>query len=318
MTANSYFGLAPESVYGVAASPSVWTPIEGPKMVTELTWLDDSAFRGSPVMHYDQTPGVLKAQFDGKVYLYTDIYPNLLRAILGGEDQVTDNGDGTYLHTIGVLNDPTQGSQAPSYTVWNNSVDNTYTMTSARISELTIAVSVDAAVENTFVFMGNAASVGAASVVPNESSSHLVPSWACSASFGGTPVAVIENLEIAIKRNTAPIHTIGQQNPYNNFQGPISVEGKFTFVVENGENFYAEALERYQQALYVTLSDPASNDTVEFLMDSVQLEAPVIDQSKAYVSLTANFVAIANTSDAEYSGYAPIYTYTTNSVSTPY
>ena len=326
MTANSFWGLAPESTYGTAASVSTFTPIDSPKVTTELTWLDDSAFRGSPVEHYDQVPGVIKGMFDGKTYIFSDVFPSLIRAALGSTDSVgasvsVTNAAGSvsvgYPHTIGVLNSPNTGSQAPSYTLVNNSVDAPYQLTAARLNDLTIAVSVDAAVEATFNFIGNAASI-TASVTANESTKHLVPSWACSASIGGASVAVVESFEVAIKRNTSSIHTLGQQGPYNNFQGPISVEGKFAFVVEAGEQFYANSLTANQQQVLVQLTDPATGFSVLLQMSKVQLEAPVIDQSKAYISLTTNFVAVSNTTDSVTTGYSPIKVIATNGVSTAY
>ena len=326
MTANSYFGLAPETTYGTPVAISTFTPVDSPKVVTEVTWLDDSSFRGSPVMHYDQVPGVTKGMYDAKVYLYSDVYPHLLRAALGSTDSVgasvsVANSSGAsvtaYPHTIGVANVPSTGSQAPSYTIVNNSVDAPYQLTAARLTDLSIAVSVDAAVESTFSFIGNAASV-VASVAANESTQHLVPSWNCAASIGGSSVAVIESLEISIKRNTTSIHTVGSQAPYNNFQGPITVEGKFSFVVENGETFYANALTRAQQQVLVRMTDPATGYNVLLQMSAVQLESPVIDQGKAYIALSANFVAVANTTDAVNGGYAPIKAVVTNGVSTSY
>ena len=326
MSANSYFGLAPETTYGTAASVSTFTPIDSPKVTTELTWLDDSAFRGSPTMHYDQVAGVIKGMFDGKTYIYSDVFPSLVRAALGSTDSVgasvsVTNSAGTtipaYPHVIGLLNSPYTGSQAPSFTIVNNSVDAPYQLTASRLVDLTINVSVDAASEATFNFAGNAASI-VASVTANESTQHLVPSWNCSASIGGTAVAVIENLEIGIKRSTAAIHTLGQQGPYNNFQGPIAVEGKFSFVVEAGETFYANALTTNQQQVLIKLTDPATGYNVLFQMSKVQLEAPQIDQSKAYVALSANYVAVANTTDAVNGGYSPIKVTCTNGVSTAY
>ena len=53
-------------------------------------------------------------------------------------------------------------------------------------------------------------------------------------------------------------------------------------------------------------------------MSKVQLEAPVIDQSKAYISLTTNFVAVSNTTDSVTTGYSPIKVIATNGVSTAY
>jgi Phage tail tube protein len=311
MVANSYWGLATEATYGTAASVSTFTPIASPKVTPTLKWLDDSDFRGSPVMHYDQVPGVRHDMFSGKTFMYTDVYPNLIRAALGGTDSVSSS-----VHTIGVGNFPNQGSQAPSYTIINNSVDATYQITAARLVDMAISFAADAAVETTFSFTGNISST-VASVTANESTQHLIPSWNCSASIGGASVAVVESASLDIKRSTAPIHTLGQQGPYNNFQGPLEVTGKMAFVVESGETWYNNALTRYEQPVILKFTDPATGYYVQFQMSAVQLENPVIDQSKAFLSLTSDFTAVANTTDA-ITGYAPIKAIISNNVATAY
>src|ERR1700685_3416929 len=104
LTANSLAGWAVESVYGVAASIGTYTPVTSPKVTPNLTWLDDSDFRGSPVMHYDQVPGVRYDGFSGKTYLYSDVFPNLVRAALGSTDTVASVGPSLWTHTIGLNN----------------------------------------------------------------------------------------------------------------------------------------------------------------------------------------------------------------------
>ena len=324
MTANSYWGVASESGssvssssnYGVAASISTYTPIGSPKLTPTLKWLDDSDFRGSPTMHYDQVPGVRHDTFDGKTFMYSDVYPNLIRAALGGSDATASVSAGVYSHTIGLGNYPNQGSQAPSYTIINNSVDGNYQITAARLVNMNLAFAADAAVETTFQFTGNAASVVASATV-NESTQHLVPSWACSASINGASVAVVESASLDIKRNAAPIFTLGQQGPYSNFQGPIEVSGQLKFVVEAGETFYTQSLTRSEIPVILKFTDPATNYFVQFTMSAVQLEDPVIDQSKAYISLDTKYIAVANTTDA-ISGYSPIKAIINNGVSTAY
>ena len=321
MTANSYWGVAKEATYGAAASPTTWDPIGSPKVTPGLKWLDDSDFRGSPVMHYDQVPGVRGDQFSGKTFMYSDTYPLLLKGVLGGVDSLSSS-----VHTIGLLNSPTTGSQAPSYTVWNDSVDGMYQLTGSRIVDLSLSFSAEAAVETTFSYAGNPASVVASTATVSESTQHLVPSWSVTAAFGATAsaaasVAVVESGTLDIKRNTAPIFTIGQQAPYNNFQGPLDVSGTLKFVVEAGETYYANALARAQQALVLTFTDPATGYYVKFQMSAVQLEDPVIDQSKAFVSVDTKFIAVANTTDAVSAsggGYSPILTSTYNSVASQY
>ena len=306
MTANSYWGLAPEgsyqsasvytATYGTAASISTYTPIGSPKLTPTLKWLDDSEFRGSPVMHYDQVAGVRHDMFSGKTFMYSDVYPSL-------------------------LNSASTGSQSPSYTIVNNSVDQSYQITGARAVDLALTFAADAAVETTFSFTGNiSASISPVTTV-TESTQHLVPSWNVSASIGGASVAVVERATLDIKRSTAPIFTIGQQGPYNNFQGPIEVMGQMDFVVETngvGDNFYSQALTTNQQQVILKFTDPATGYFVQFQMSKVQLEDPVIDQSKAYINLQTKFTAVANTIDAVYGGYSPIKAVVYNGVSTAY
>ena len=272
-TSNSYWGAAVESTYGTPASVSTFTPIDSPKVVPTLMWLNDASFRGSPVTNYDQVPGVIHATFDGKTYMYSDVYPQLLRAALGSTDTVASVGAGASTHTIGLLNAPNTGSQSPSYTIINDSVDNTYSITGSRLVDLSLSFAADGAVETTFSFTGNAASI-AASVAVNESAQHFVPAWNCGASIGGTSVAVVESAQLDIKRGTTPIYTLGQQGPYNNFQGPIEVAGSFVFVVEASETFYANSLIRQQQQLLLNFVDPVTTNYVLFQMSNIRAGRP--------------------------------------------
>lgn len=319
MTANSYMGFAAETTYGVAASVSTFTPVASPKVTPGVMWLDDSDLRGSPVMHYDQVPGVFKAMYDAKTFTYTDVYPNLLRAALGSADAVASVGPGLYTHTIGLLNSPNTGSQPSSYTIYNDSVDATYQMLASRLNTLSVSFVADAAVENTFQFITNqptqVASVGP---IVNESTQHLVPAWACSASIGGSAVAVVESIDLDIKRNTAQIFTVGTQSAYENFAGPLEISGKGTLVVESGQTYWANALVRDQQQFLIQLQDPVTSYKVFYQLSKVQLESPVINQGKAFTELGFDFVAIANATDAIALGVSPMLTITTNGIAGAY
>ena len=320
MTANSYAGWAVESVYGTAASISTFTPVTSPKVTPGVTWLDDSDFRGSPVMHYDQVQGVFKANYTAKTFTFTDVYPNLLRAALGSTDTVASVGPSKWSHTIGLLNSPNTGSQAPSYTIINDSVDATYQMVASRLSTLGLTFASNAAVENTFEFICNQPTALGASVsyAVTESTQHLVPAWSCSASIGGASVAVVEQVSLDIKRNATQIYTLGQQSAYSNFQGPIEVSGKATLIVEQGETYWANALVRDQQQFLIQLLDPQTNYTILFQMSAVQLENPVINQGKAWVELDLDFTSVANTTDQVTGGYSPLKTIVTNGISSQY
>jgi hypothetical protein len=316
-------GLAAETTYGVAASISTFTPVGSPKVTPGVKWLDDSDFRGSPVMHYDQVQGVFNAQYDHKVFTYTDVYPNILRAALGSTDTVASVGGGQYTHTIGLINSPNTGSQPPSYTIVNDSVDNTYQLTASRLDSLSVAFTADAAVENTVTWRSNAASVVASvSNAGAESTQHLIPAWNCAASIGGSTVTVVESVQLDIKRNTSQIYTLGSQSAISNFAGPLVVEGKATFVMAAGitNSYYANALVRDQQQIILSLIDPQTGYFINYTMSACQLEAPIVNQGKAYLTLDTNFVAVANTTDAiaGYGGYSPIKCMVQNNISTAY
>lgn len=318
MSANSYWGIAAESTYATAASISTMTPINSPKVSPNVKWLMDGDFRGSPVTTYDNVAGVFAATFDGKTYTYTDTYPNLLRAALGSTDTVASVGASVWSHTIGLVNAPNLGSNSPSYTIINDSVDATYQMVGSRLDSLSVSFAADAAVENTFSFKCDQPTT-VASVSPFPSSTqHLIPAWNCSASIGGVPSYVVESMTLDIKRNTTQIYALGSQSAVSNFQGPLDVQGSFSLIVQQGETYWANALTRDQQVMAFTLQDPFTGFSILYQMSTVQLTDPVIDQSKNFVSLECKFVAIANQIDNVNIGYSPLKTVVTNGISTPY
>lgn len=317
MSANSYWGIAAETTRGSAASVLTFTPIGSPKIDPKLTWLDDSDFRGSPVMHYDQVPGVRHDEFTGKVFMYSDVYPQLLRGILGGTDTVASVAVGASTHAIGLLNQANTGSQPPSYSIINNSVDTTYQMLGSQLSDLSLAFGATAAVETTMTWMTNPATSVASVSSLVESTQHLVPGWDVAASVGGVAVTVVESGQLDIKRNAAPIHTLGTQAPYVNFAGPLEIAGKLVLVIEAGNAYWANSLIRDQQQIILQFNDPATSNFIRMTMTACQLENPIIDQSKAYISLTCDFIPVANTTDTS-NGYSPLTTLTRNGISTSY
>ena len=318
LKANTYFGIAAESTYGTAASITTLTPIQTPKITPTIKWLPANDLRGSPVVTYDEVTGVRHDTFTGKSYLFTDVSPNLIRSVLGGVDTVASVAPSTWTHTIGLINQPNTGSQPPSYTLLLDTVDNSYQMTACRAVDLSISFAADAVVEATINFTGNQSTILGASVSGTESAQTFIPAWGCSASISGASVAVVENMTLDIKRGTAPIFTLGQQGPYNNFAGPIDVTGTLVFVVEAGEPYYADALTHDQLPMVLQFVDPVTNYYLQFTMSAVQLMDPIIDTGKNYITLQAKYTAIANATDAKQGGASPIQCLVRNGISTAY
>jgi len=331
LSANSYLGLVAEVTRGTlptGATPT-YIPVATPQVTPTQTFLRDEAFRGSPVLVYDEIQGVRHDEVEFKSFLYADTFPLLLTAVLGGNDTVT--GSGPYVHTIGLYNNAANGSQPLSYSILDFDGANYFTMTGAQADQIAITFGAEAAADGTIKFMSNPYTSYTTAPAPftslSLSTEHMIPAWDTTIVVGGTTFNYISTGELTLARKTQPIFTMGQQAPHTNFAGPIEVTGKFTAVVDSTSDSWstgtgATALTRAPQTMTITLTDPndatsGTQHSIEFQMSQVQFMNPKRTTSKEYTEIEVEFTAVANTTDAV-SGYAPIKTITTNGISTAY
>jgi len=317
MSAQRWFSLGKETDRGVGVDPTLWLPIApNPTLEPKVTWLKDEGLRGSPDKQYGAVPGFRHDEFDFKGNVFADTFPALLQGILGSSDTVA--GTGPYTHSIGLLNDPSTGSQPPSYTLYDvdNLVQGSDSAKMVTDGQLDIEFTADGAMTYSAKYLGDAFSY----VVPPDitfSDEIFIPAWSAALTIGTVDLSVVMKGSISIKRNVQPIYTLGTQSPYRLFADAIDVQTKFTFVSEANDVFFGDALVSDPVALTFTFTDPVSGHSVEFTMSSVQLMNPKTDSSKNWIEVSTDGVALANTTDAIL-GYAPIQTVTTNAQSTAY
>lgn len=329
LSANGWLGIIPEVTRGTTpASGTVqYIPTMDPHITPTLTWLNDPAFRASPVENYDQVPGTRHDEVDFKCYLYNDTFPVVLKGILGSTDTVT--GAGPYVHTIGLLNAPTTGSQPPSYSICLFDAADAYVISGSQADQLDLSFGASTLIEATTKYKGNpwttpTTSAGAPFTSLTFGSIVAAPAWDTTVSIAASQNWNVQDGKLTIMRKTEPIFTLGQQGPNPVFAGTCEVKGSFTIVVNsNADPFSTGAsptsLVRNQQALVVTFNDPnsATPTSLALTMTKAQFENVKRSSSKSFVELTVDFVAVANATDA-ISGYSPIKTVTTNSVSAAY
>lgn len=304
-----YFGLGKETSRGTAVAPTIWLPIApNPSLTPQLSWLKNDALVGSPVEQIDDVPSVRHDEFDFKGNVFADTFGALLMAILG-QDTVTGTA-APYTHAIGLANSPTTGSQPPSYTgIDTDNISESggpaKQFTAGQLDSVTITFSADGALSYQAKYLSNPYTQVAA---PSSSFSTevFIPAWNGTISLGGSGVTVLSSGQIAIKRSTTAIHTVGQQSPYRLWAGAIDVSGKVQFIAEASDPTFASALSRNQQALVCTFTDPVSSHSVAFQMSKAQLKNPKVLGDKAWQEISADFTAQSNTTDAVASGYAPI------------
>jgi Phage tail tube protein len=323
LTANSFLGLGIEGSRGVASSSMKWIPITSPQVTPMQTFLRDEALRGSAVSVYDHIAGVRHDEYDAKGYLFPDTFPVLLRGILGGTDTITGSS-APYTHTIPLLNNNATGSQPPSLTIQDFDGANAFQILGAQMSNLDLTFGAEAAVEWASKFTGNGYTVlGSAPSASYSPANPFVPGWDVSVSIGGSALTYIAEGSLKIERSAAPIFTMGTQTPRVNFAGPISVTGSITAIVDSTSDLFttggsAYGLYRNAQPMVLTLTDPVTNYATALTMTKVQFTDPKRTRGKAYVQVEVSFEAQANTTDSGGTGYAPIKSVTTNSISTAF
>ena len=313
---NAYWGIGLETTQGTAVNSSSngFVPLMDPKWTPKVTWIDDKGTRGSAVDMYDQVPGVRHDEFSFKANMYPNLMPWFFTAALGSADTISTGGP-PYTHTIGLQNDQV-GSQPPSYTLNYFDGGTLRTLPGQVMSDLSLSFAVDADVQVTGTYMGWAEQEGTAITSTNTpTAQHLVPSWSVGLQIGTAASAVYVSAQIDIKRNTQVINTIGQQGPHLVFAGPAAVSGKISAVFEAGDPTFANALVRSQNKYVFTFTEPVSTDTIVVQMDNVQLEDPVLNVGKEYLTIDSNFRAVPNTTDMVTTGYSAIKTVTTNQIS---
>jgi hypothetical protein len=327
LSANGWLGIIPEVTRGTTpASGTVqYIPTMDPHISPMLTWLNDPALRGSPVENYDQVPATRHDEVDFKCYLYNDTFPIILRGILGSTDTVS----GSYVHTIGLLNNAATGSQPPSYSICLFDAADAYVISGSQADQLDLSFGASTAVEATMKYKGNpwttpTTSPAAPFTSPAFGAIVLAPAWDTTVSIAASQDYNVQDGKLSIVRKADPIFTMGQQGPNPVFAGTCEVKGSLTIVVNSASDVFSTgagptALVRNQQAMVVTFNDPNSGvaTSLALTMSKTQFENVKRSQSKSFVELSVDFVAVANATDA-ISGYSPIKTVTTNAVSSAY
>lgn len=321
LSVNRFFGLGKETARGTAAAPTLWLPIDpNPSLAPNLTWIEDKGLRGSPVEVYDNIPSVRHDEFTFKGNVFADTFPAIMQGLLG-PDVVTGTA-APYTHTISLANAPTSGSQPSSYTGvdTDNITESTNAakqFTAGQFSDTTIDFAVDAPLTYSTKMLSNPFTEVAAPTTDTWSTEVLIPAWSGSVTIAGTSSTVLVSGSIDIKRGTTPIFTIGQQGPYRLWAGPIQVTGKVVFIAEANDPTFVNSLTRDRQTLVITFTDPVSSHSVSWTMSAVQFKNPKVDGGKAYETITADFEANADTTDA-LTGYSPIKFVAENAQSTAY
>lgn len=317
LSQGAFIGFGKETTPDTPVTSSFYVPFSAPKWNPNLKWQTDESMVGSATVTRDLVPLVRYDELSFKHYLYLDSIGMQLVAILGGTDNVT--GTGPYVHTVKLLNSPSTGYQAPTYTLDYFDSSQTRQIAASKLSKLELAWTADGTVEVTDTWMGFPEN-DISKPSPTASTASLVPGWGLAVTIGGTASNIMLSGSLTIDRGAEAIFvSSGLQSPHQIFQGPLTAKGKMKFLVEPGSiNFFGNTgMTHDQQAVVLTFTDPVSGDILTFTTTKAQFNKPQLDPGKKYLAVDCEFTATDNTTDAS-TGVSPIQAALTNTQSTAY
>lgn len=310
--ALQWLGLAKETTPGTAAAaPTLWIPVDSPKFSPKVTVLADTNLRGVMATDFGSTQGMSYTEFSYKTSIYADsIFAHLI-ALLGGADTVTGSAD-PYLHKVSLLNtsDATHSAQPPTYTGFLYQGDGKVAQIAGMVlGDLKFGFKANErnTVDATWTGMP-VQFIAAPANTP--SSAAEMPPFTAAVSIAGTQFPSSTGVSIDLKREVKPIAVLnGSQNPLTIYGGPVSVSGTIDAVYKgSADSLLTGLLTNGQPSLVVT--DYGQGDSTHPLtlqMSKIRYDsADPAGSTTDWMTITSNFTALANATDALDGKLSPI------------
>lgn len=302
--ALGFIGVAKEVTPGTGLAPTAYVPVAVARKGTDhLEQLDDVGIRGAMVDGpYDQIAGPLWAEYEIPTSpVFADTFPWFLVNVLG--DYATTGAGDPFTHTAALLNSGTGQCKSLSITDFYGLGGGTPARRwpGMQVAEVGMEWNADGMLTWSSKLVGFASTAVAK---PTQSFTTVTPTpaWECVATIGGAGNLIVEKGSLTFKRDTKPIHTAdGTQAPYKIYQGPLSVEGKLTFVMEDDAE-----LNRYLNStkpiVSLVWSHGSPARTIQIVMSKCNYKAAEPNHSGTWAQYEAEIQALPNTTDVGASG----------------
>ena len=307
---RSYVGIAKEVTPGIAVIATDFIPLakDSLKPVDLIAPLYDTGLRGSMALNYNYIQGRRYTEIDLGGPVFADTVGYWLGGILGSV--ATSGASAPYTHVISLKNATAIGADAQptSFTIEDMYVANNRFYPGCKVSDFTMNFNSEGMLEYTAKLMGFP-SATTAIASPSFSAVTPTPTWRGTVSIGGSTVGYTTDGSVTMTRSSEAIFGIDTtQGPYEIFLGSLDSTGSFTFVMENDTEL-TRFLSDTKPILNVSFTQGASATLTEvaFNITKGAYTTAVIDRSADHVTVSVDFSAIANTTDAgATAGYAPI------------
>lgn len=287
LSALQHLGLAFESAYGTATTPTVWIPTTSVKPEDEIKKIQDEGRRANLSKVFNVYDGVTSSKVDVDFECYPDAIGYLLKAILG---QPTTTGTGNYTHTFKIVN-----ALAPSLTLsyFNGIAEHAHA--GSVINDLQFKFDTEGVVNASAKFIGMKSSV-VATTTPSYSTIAPFMGWGTTLSIGGTSNSNVVGGEVTLKREAKLLYGANNSQAPNKYSsGRIELTGKLTFDVESENEL--NLLGGADTSLALTFNKDANTQMI-VSCNTVDISKAIVDTSQEFVRVDLEFTALYNTTDA--------------------
>lgn len=287
-----------------SVGPTDYIPVTSIEPEDVYKPLEDKGLRGSLV----ETYGVVQGPSYSNFTVNGDCFADTVGYWLGGVLGATDFTAGTpNQHDFSVKNTTT--GQPTAFTLYDFDVVNTRGFPMSRVSEVGFKFDGEGLLTYSAKTTGTASGV-VSTPTPSFSAVNPTAVWTGLITIGGTVVQTLVNGEITIKRPVSPVQTIDSaQGPYTTFSGPVSCDGKLTFVMEDDSQLL-NFINNSQPSLDINFAtgSGATATQVKFHLTKAAFTTGKVNRGKDYVQVDIGFMGIANTTDATVAGtgYSPL------------
>ena len=296
-SALTYVGIAKEVTPGVPVAPTMFIPMDPPKPQDTIQMLADKNLRGSMVDVYGYVTGMASTTLDLSGNVYIDSIGWFLAALFG--DVVTTGTVAPFTTAFAAAN--TAVKLPGTYTITDYNGIEARTWAGCSFTELSFKMDGESLFTYTAKAVGAVLSAVATTPTPSFSAVPARGGWHGVTKIGGTVLSTLISASVDIKRPVEPISTVdGNAQPYAMWPGNLEVSGQLDFVMEDDSQL-ANYLNNSQPTLNIAHTISAL-DSLIFNVTNAAYQSAVVDRSKSYVQLTANFDAIANATDIGASG----------------
>lgn len=291
LSALRFLGVAKEVTYGTPVTTGLrWLPMKNPDTEEEIKYEIDGGLRGIAAAEFGAYQGVENGMFKYDLDWFITDTPIILPNILG-PDAVTGTV-APYTHTFKLA-----VAEPASLTIHDYDAVDQYQYAGSYLSQAQFKLDAEGALSCSVQGKGFAP-VSESISTPSFAAEPYFLGWETLLQIGGVTNARLVTLDLTLSRSLTVRWTANStQQPRFIFVGPLKVEWKATFDIEDDTEF-AHLTSNDQPSIVATLTQPSTTNTIKFQMTKTAWTKVQKISSKDWIQVDASGSGLYNATDA--------------------